>query len=92
MEDRSRVVLGMLVGAAVGGVVGFLLYTESGRRLRSGLRPQLEGIVDEAKWLRGTVDRIREVASDGWESVSEFFADAGEENPWATSGQANRRS
>lgn len=83
MEDRSRVALSMLVGAAVGGAVGYLLFTESGRRLRAQVRPQLEGLLDDASQLQGTVRRIRDAAGEGWRSMTGLFADLADEPSWA---------
>ena len=42
MDDRARIALGMGIGAAVGGFVGFLLFTDRGRAFRQELEPQLE--------------------------------------------------
>lgn len=74
MEDRSRIAVSMLVGAALGGVLGYLLFTESGRRTRNSLRGQLEGLVDDASRFSGSIEKVRSVATEGWHSVRDVFA------------------
>lgn len=54
MNDRGVVLLGALVGAALGAGAGFLMFTERGRRLRAQAQPELEALVREAMKL-GTV-------------------------------------
>ena len=48
MDDRSRIALSMGIGAALGGFVGFLLFTDRGRAFRQELEPQLEEFFGEA--------------------------------------------
>jgi hypothetical protein len=81
VEDRSRIALSVLVGAAVGGVLGYLLLTDAGRRARVGLRGELEGLLDEANRFSGSIERVRGVASDGWHSLKEVFAALTEGEP-----------
>lgn len=82
MEERSRVALSVLVGAALGGVVGYLLFTEDGRRLRTNLRGHVEGLVDDASRFRGSIEKLRDVASDGWRSVTGALSSlGGDEEP-----------
>ena len=48
MDDRTRIALGLGIGAALGGFAAFLLFTERGTSFRSELEPQLEQLVGEA--------------------------------------------
>jgi len=64
----------MLVGAALGGMLGYLLFTEGGRRARNSLRGQLEGLVDDASRFSGSIEKMRGVATEGWRSVKDVFS------------------
>jgi hypothetical protein len=65
MDDRTRIALGLGVGAIAGGFVAFLLFTERGRAFRSELEPQLEGLIGEAERLTAAFDRTRRAVKDG---------------------------
>jgi hypothetical protein len=78
MDDRTRISLSMAVGAAVGGFVGFLLFTERGRTFRRELEPQLEDMFGEAQRLTAAFDRTRRAVKDG---LASLHTDAGESKP-----------
>lgn len=59
-----------LIGAAVGGLVGFLMFTDRGQHFRQQLQPQIDSLLDEALKLQGTVERMSTAALDTWQSVS----------------------
>ena len=65
MDDRSRIALGMGIGAALGGVVGFLMFTDRGRAFREELEPQLEQLFGEAQRLTSAFDKTRRAVKDG---------------------------
>jgi hypothetical protein len=65
MDDRSRIALSMGIGAALGGFVGFLLFTDRGRAFRQELEPQLENLFGEAQRLTAAFDRTRRAVKDG---------------------------
>jgi hypothetical protein len=75
MNERSVVVLSAIAGAALGGLAGFLYFTERGRQLRQELEPRFDDFAREIANLQGTVARARSAASEGWRMV----ADAGAE-------------
>ena len=77
MKDTSRIILATLFGATLGGALGYLYLTEGGRRIRRQIEPHLDDFVQEVRRLRGTVDKARQVASEGWRS----FADLMDEVP-----------
>jgi hypothetical protein len=74
VEDRSRIAVSVLVGAALGGMLGYLLFTEGGRRARNSLRGQLEGLVDDASRFSGSIEKMRGVATEGWRGVKDVFS------------------
>jgi len=65
MDDRARIALSMGIGAAVGGFVGFLLFTDRGRTFRRELEPQLEDLFGEAQRLTSAFDKTRKAVKEG---------------------------
>lgn len=71
MDERSRVLLATFLGAVVGGTWGWLYLTENGRRVRDQIEPKLDDFVSELTRVRGTVDKARAAANEGWRSLNE---------------------
>jgi hypothetical protein len=61
-----------IVGAALGGVYGWLYLTENGRRVREQIEPKLDDFIGEITRVRGTVEKARSAANEGWRSLSEI--------------------
>ena len=76
MEERSRVLLATVIGAVAGGVWGWLYLTEGGRRVRSQIEPKLDDFVRELASVRGTVEKARTAANEGWRSLNEITGSA----------------
>lgn len=72
MDERSRVLMAAIVGAALGGVYGWLYLTENGRRVREQIEPKLDDFIGEITRVRGTVEKARSAANEGWRSLSEI--------------------
>ena len=72
MDERSRVLMATFMGAIVGGVWGWLYMTESGRRVRNQIEPKLDDFISELTRVRGTVEKARSAANEGWRSLSEI--------------------
>ncbi len=72
MDERSRVLMATIVGAALGGVYGWLYLTENGRRVREQIEPKLDDFIGEITRVRGTVEKARSAANEGWRSLSEI--------------------
>lgn len=79
MDDRSKVMLSALIGAAAGAVWGYLYLTAGGQRVRAQIEPKLDDFVAEVRRMRGTVEKARAAADEGWRSLSDL-----------TSGQESR--
>ena len=75
MNDREREMVAALVGAVIGGLAGYVLFTDRGRELRRRIEPELEDFAHELMQLRGTVRRAMSVASQGWQVINEAVAD-----------------
>lgn len=71
VDERSRVLLATCLGAVVGGVWGWLYMTENGRRVRDQIEPKLDDWMHELTRVRGTVEKARSVASEGWRSLND---------------------
>lgn len=75
MNDSERGLAAAVIGAVVGGVAGYVLFTERGRSLRRRLEPALEDFANELGELRGTMTRAMVVASQGWHVLNEAIGD-----------------
>ena len=76
MDERSRVLLATCMGAVVGGVWGWLYMTENGRRVRDQIEPKLDAFVNEITRVRGTVEKARSAANEGWRSINDVAGSA----------------
>jgi hypothetical protein len=72
VDERARVLTATFLGAVIGGVWGWFYLTEGGRRVRSQLEPRLDDFIAEVTRLRGTVDKARTAANEGWRSLNEI--------------------
>ncbi|MCA1559145.1 MAG: hypothetical protein LC753_02075 [Acidobacteria bacterium] len=72
MDERSRVLMATVMGAALGGVCGWLYLTENGQRVREQIEPKLDDFIGEITRVRGTVEKARSAANEGWRSLSEL--------------------
>lgn len=72
MDERSRVLLTTVLGAVVGGVWGWLYLTENGRHVRAQIDPKLEDFIRELQRVRGTVQKAKSAANEGWRSLNEI--------------------
>jgi hypothetical protein len=74
VDERSRVLTASLIGAVAGGVWGWLYLTEQGRRIRDQIEPKLDDFIGEISRVRGTVEKARAAADEGWRSLSDMAA------------------
>jgi hypothetical protein len=72
VDERSRVLLASCIGAVAGGVWGWLYLTESGRQMRARIEPTLDDLIGEMTRVRGTVEKARTAANEGWRSLSDI--------------------
>jgi hypothetical protein len=71
VDERSRVLMATFLGAVAGGVLGWLYMTESGRHVRDQIEPKLDDFMNELTRMRGTVEKARTAANEGWRSLNE---------------------
>lgn len=75
MTDHRRTLAAAIVGAAVGGAVGYLFFTERGRAFRRRLEPALEDLAREIGEVRGALTRATSVAGQGWRILHDVMSD-----------------
>ena len=74
MTDKA--VAATIVGAVIGGVAGYFLFTERGRAMRRQLEPALEDFMRELNSFRGTIQRATGVASEGWKLLNDALGES----------------
>lgn len=77
MDERSRVLMATFMGAVIGGVWGWLYLTENGRRVRDQIEPKIDDFMAELTRVRGTVDKAKTAANEGWRSLNEMSGGSG---------------
>ena len=75
--NNSRELAATLVGAVIGGVAGYLFFTEHGRTVRRQIEPALEDFSRELMSFRTTVQKAAGVASEGWQLLNDALGDTG---------------
>ena len=86
MDEQSRVLLSTLLGAALGGLAGYLYLTEQGRHVRAQIDPTLDGIVAELERARVTADKVREVAREGQHTLNDLVGEDRARSAWESTG------
>ena len=74
--DNSRAIAATVVGAVVGGVAGYLFFTDHGRSIRRQIEPALDDFARELNSFRGTVQKASGVASEGWKLLNEALGES----------------
>ena len=72
--NNSRELTATVAGAVVGGIAGYLFFTDRGCRLRRQIEAALEDFSRELMSFRATVEKAGGVASDGWKMLNEAQA------------------
>jgi hypothetical protein len=78
VDERSKVLMATLLGAVAGGVYGWLYMTEQGRRVRDQIEPKLDDFMSELTRMKGTVEKARSAANEGWRSLNEVTGGGGQ--------------
>jgi hypothetical protein len=83
VDERSKVLVATCLGAVAGGVWGWLYMTENGRRVRDQIEPKLDDLMHELTRVRGTVEKARRVANEGWRSLSDVAGGSTPHGRWS---------
>ena len=81
MTDNSQVVAATVAGAIVGGMAGYLFFTDPGRLLRRRMEPALDEFARELSSFRTTVQKAVSVTNEGWKLLNEALGDGGRQPP-----------
>ena len=75
MTYNSRAVAATIAGAVIGGLAGYLFFTERGRGIRRSIEPALEDLARELNSFRGTVQKAAGVANEGWKLLNDAMGE-----------------
>ncbi|HXI27436.1 MAG TPA: YtxH domain-containing protein [Vicinamibacterales bacterium] len=81
--NNSRAVAATIVGAVIGGVAGYLFFTEHGRGVRRQIEPALDDLARELMSFRSTVQKAAGVANEGWKLLNDALGEAPPEPRYA---------
>jgi gas vesicle protein len=87
--NNSREMAATIVGAVIGGVAGYLFFTERGRSARRQIETALEGFSRELMRFRNTVEEAAGVANEGWKLLNDTFGERGKPQTRYPSGQTS---
>lgn len=76
--SHSQEMAATIVGAVIGGVAGYLFFTERGRSVRRQIEPALEDFSREFMSFRNTVQEAAGVASEGWKVLTDTLGEGGQ--------------
>jgi gas vesicle protein len=74
--NNSREMMATVVGAVVGGMAGYLFFTDRGRSIRRQIEPALEDFSRELMSFRSTVQKASGVASEGWKLLNDALGES----------------
>lgn len=77
MNDTSRTVAATVVGAVIGGMAGYMFFTDRGRTIRRSIEPALDDIMRELNSFRGTIQKAAGVANEGWRLLNDAIGEGG---------------
>ena len=73
--NNSRELAATLVGAVIGGMAGYLFFTDRGRSMRRQIEPAIDDFTRELMSFRTTVQKATGVASEGWKLLNEALSE-----------------
>lgn len=71
MRDNSQTALATIAGAVIGGIAGYLFFTERGREWRRQFEPALDDWARELGSSRLAIEKAAEVARESWRLLNE---------------------
>jgi gas vesicle protein len=87
--NNLREMAATIVGAVIGGVAGYLFFTERGRSVRRQIEPALEDFSHELMSFRNTVQEAAAVANEGWKLLNDTLGEGGKPPARYPSGQTS---
>jgi hypothetical protein len=86
---NSRDMAATIVCAVIGGVAGYLFFTERGRSARRQIETALEDFSRELLSLRNSVQKAAGVVNEGWNLLNDAFGERGTPPTRDASGQTS---
>jgi hypothetical protein len=77
VRDKSQAIAATVVGAVLGGMAGYMFFTDNGRTMRRQLEPAIDDFSRELASFRGTLQRAMGVANEGWKVLNEALGEDG---------------
>jgi transposase InsO family protein len=74
--NNSRAVAAIVVGAVLGGLAGYLFFTDHGRSVRRQIEPALDDFSRELMSFRATVQKAAAVANEGWTLLNDAIGES----------------
>jgi gas vesicle protein len=87
--NNSREMVATIVGAVIGGVAGYLFFTERGRSVRRQIEPALEDFTRELMSFRNTIQKAAGAANEGWKVLNDTLGETGRPPGRYPSGQTS---
>lgn len=84
MSEKSQAIAATMVGAVLGGMAGYMFFTDNGRTMRRQLEPAIDDFSRELASFRGTLQRAMGVANEGWKVLNEALGEDGGQRRSAT--------
>jgi hypothetical protein len=75
VTDNSQALTASVLGAVLGGIAGYLFFTERGRALRRQIEPALDDVMRELSSFRSTVQKAAGVANEGWKLLNDALGE-----------------
>jgi len=79
--NNSRAVAATVVGAVIGGMAGYLFFTDRGRAMRREFEPALDDFARELMSFRATVQKAAGVANEGWKLLNDALGEGAQAPP-----------
>jgi gas vesicle protein len=89
VRDNSQAVAATIVGAVVGGMAGYLFFTDRGRAFRRSIEPALEDLTRELNSFRTTVQKAAGVANEGWKLLNDAIGEGGAQRRFPSAHQTS---
>jgi hypothetical protein len=77
VSEKSQAIAATVVGAVLGGMAGYMFFTDTGRTMRRQLEPAIDDFSRELASFRGTLQRAMGVANEGWKVLNEALGEEG---------------
>jgi hypothetical protein len=77
VTEKQQAMAASVVGAILGGMAGYMFFTENGRTMRRQLEPAIDDISREIASFRGTLNRAMGVANEGWKVLNQALGEDG---------------